>query len=138
MVEARVAFWSRYRPYISHAWLVVVPNTQFEIRAKALFGDSFGRFQFGDVDNDHLGLVMQIGSLNILEMNKDGSTCFWPAGDLQITRNSNFYSDYSRGHLRAICPETNAADATRFRRRHNGGWQDRYQTAIWERTHAYP
>jgi hypothetical protein len=131
MVEAREAFWRGYQNAISRAWLIV--GWQAKNRAKSLLDKSFATFAPGpNVQPDHLSLLLQIGNLVILEMNKTGSTVFWPVTDGLAPK---FYqSDYSRSKMLNSCPTTLLPTVERFRMIHDIGWQKKYAAEIKART----
>lgn len=133
MVQQREAFWHGYQKDISRAWLIVGANAQNN--AEAVLGKSFGTFARGpNVQPDHLGLLLQIGNLVILEMNKQGSTLFWPAGDPLAP------GFYQSGYERAKLMDTCRTGVERFRMTHNppAKWPDKYSAQIAARTGVRP
>ncbi len=84
---------------------------------------------------------MQIRNLNILEMNKNGTTLWWPASDPDPER--SFYNgDYSRSNMMDRCRRLitsttwndQGVNFPRFKTRHDHGWQDWYEEMIEART----
>ncbi|HYN77373.1 MAG TPA: EH signature domain-containing protein [Lamprocystis sp. (in: g-proteobacteria)] len=128
MVAEREAFWRRYVELnkVSRAWLITGSNG-LSI-AKRLLDKSFGYFSDG-AGADHLGLMLQIGNYVILEMNQNGSTLFWSAGDKEMP--GFFQPTYSRKELLRMCPFfPTETDVGRFRLCHNSAWTLRYESAI--------
>lgn len=131
-VAQRQAFWRRYLRSVSRAWLVVAKDG-VEI-AQLLLERSFGRFSSGpNTQHDHAGLLLQIGNLVVLEMNKNGSTLFWMTGDPEMP--GFFQKEYSRGKLLQLCE---MASQGRLRLTHQGAWQTRYENEILRRTGIAP
>ncbi len=136
MVESRVAYWRGYERSISRAWLLVGRNA--EIKARNVLDRSFATFAAGsNVQADHLGLLIQIGGLVILEMNKTGSTLFWPVAD--PTMPGLFERTYSRSRLMDACPSGPYPGVERFRLQHQPpqGWQGKYTSVIGQRTRIW-
>ena len=133
MVESRVAYWRGYERSISRAWLLVGRNA--EIKARRVLDRSFATFAAGpNVQADHLGLLIQIGGLVILEMNKTGSTLFWPVADPAMP--GFFERTYSRARLMDACPSGPYPGVERFRMQHQPpqGWEGKYASVIGQRT----
>lgn len=135
-VAERQAYWRRYLRSVSRAWLVVAKDG-VEI-AQRLLDRSFGRFSSGpNTQRDHAGLLLQIGNLVVLEMNKNGSTLFWMMGDPKMP--GFFQSKYSRGDLLQLCSATPPAGMSgRLRLTHQGDWQTKYENEILRRTGIVP
>jgi len=111
---------------VSRAWLIT--GTNGLSIAKRLLDKSFGCFSDG-ADPDHLGLMLQIGNYVILEMNQNGSTLFWNAGDKEMP--GFFQPRYNRRKLIHMCPlHLTETDVGRFRLYHNSGWTFKYESAI--------
>ncbi len=128
MVAEREAFWRRYveMDKVSRAWLIT--GTNGLSIAKRLLDKSFGCFSDG-AGPDHLGLMLQIGNYVILEMNQNGSTLFWNAGDKEMP--GFFQPRYNRTKLIHMCPlHLTETDVGRFRLYHNSGWTFKYESAI--------
>lgn len=124
MVNQRQQFWQQYFGNISRAWLIT--GVKGRSTATQLLGKSFGSFETG-ASSDHCALMIQIGNLVIFEMNYNGGTLFWSAGDGAMP---GFYqSAYDRAELRDLC-----STVPRFRMTHQGNWQSRYETEIRRRT----
>ncbi len=138
MVSEREHFWRRYQNSISNAWLITGVKgraTKGQAVARKLLGESFSAFESGALA-DHCALRIQLGSQVILEMNYDGGTLFWPAGDGVMPR---FYGDrYDRTKLRNLCNARWDSDAPRFRMTHQGKWQERYRDKIRDLTGIDP
>ena len=127
MVAEREAFWRGYMKKISRAWLISGLNGR-DI-AERFLGKSFGEFSGGvGATSDHLGLMLQIGSYVILEMNQNGSTLFWQTSDTQMP--DFFQPKYQRGRLIELCSQAPG----RFRMTHHHGWQFKYENEILRRT----
>lgn len=133
MVKERVAFWRDYEHDIKRAWLIVGKDSHE--RATSVLKDSFADFAQGpNVQPDHLGLLMQMRNLIVLEMNKQGRTLFWPAADSEMP---GFYQrEYNRSKLLQQCSSGDHAE--RFSMTHHPGWQLRYRQAILDRTKVFP
>ncbi|MBK1720483.1 EH signature domain-containing protein [Thiocystis violacea] len=127
MVASREAFWRGYmaKKRISRAWLITGLNG-YGI-AQRLLEKSFGKFLDG-AGADHLGLMLQIESYVILEMNQNGSTLLWQIGDPQMP--GFFQPEYRRKRLIDMCSQAPG----RFRMTHNHDWQTKYETEILRRT----
>ncbi|MDG4594764.1 MAG: EH signature domain-containing protein [Candidatus Contendobacter sp.] len=127
MVEERERFWRGFEKSILRAWLITASDG-LEI-ARRLLGQSFGKFETGlNVQRDHLGLMLQIGNYAILEMNKTGSTLFWPVADQQMP--AFFRQNYSRSKMLSICSDELRSVTGRFRLKHQPGWQWRYSNEL--------
>jgi hypothetical protein len=140
MWQARRAFWLRYLPFISKAWLVVgrhaIPIAEKE-------GLDFGRFVHGGgAQNDHCALMMQIRNLCVMEMNRNGTAMFWNAHDTGLP---GFYrTEYSRHPFRdrvnkfsMVSQKGFAADRDLWNvaaLAHQGRWQRRFADEILQRT----
>lgn len=127
MVAERETFWRGYmeNKKISRAWLITSANG-YDI-ARRLLDKSFGRFADG-AGPDHLGLMLQISNYVILEMNQNGRTLFWRAGDNEMP--SFFGAEYHRARLIKYCNASYKDVADRFHMKHHQGWQNRYETVI--------
>jgi hypothetical protein len=136
MWQARRQFWLGYLPYITDAWLVV-GRTAAPIAKRE--GLEFGRFASGpNVQPDHCGLMMQIGSVRIMEMNKNGRAFFW---DVSNTALPNFYQTqkpYDRQIFLARAepsPENRPGNPNRVSGlSHQGSWQDKFRDELLQRT----
>lgn len=133
MVAERELFWRGYRRKISRAWLITGINGR--AIAERLLGKSFGQFG-SSAGADHLGLMMQMGSYVILEMNQNGRTLFWPMSDAAMP---DFYqAEYKRGALIDLCRQATLAsrDGGRFHMIHSNPpgqkmyWQSKYEDKI--------
>jgi hypothetical protein len=125
MWKDRRSFWLNYLPHISNAWLVAgkraAPLAERE-------GTGFGRFSSNSsVQPDHCGLLLQIGSACVLEMNKTGRATFWDYNDPEMPRlyeatynRYRFSSRVDSGHATAIS--------------HNSYWQAKFRDEIFTRT----
>jgi hypothetical protein len=134
MVEQREQFWRGYLGSFSRAWLITAEDGQ--AIAQTLLDGSFGTFgREANVRKDHLGIMFQIGSYVIFEMNKTGLTLFWPAGDKQMP--DFFQRRYSRSKMLDACPSGPLPGVERFRIAHQPphGWQKKYESLIERRTH---
>lgn len=135
MVKEREAFWRGYQNAISHAWLIV--GNKFIADANKALNDSFATFSQSGADPDHLGLLLGIGSYIVLEMNKDGYTLFWPAGDPSMPK--LYLKRCNRASLLHACTyevkigDNLAVVPERFRSGHRGPWQDKYHRIMQER-----
>lgn len=135
MVESRVAYWRSYERSISRAWLLV--GRHAEAKARKVLDQSFATFAAGaNVQADHLGLLIQIGGMVILEMNKTGSTLFWPVADPEMP--GFFERTYSRSRLMDACPSGPYPGVQRFRMSHLPSWQHNYKNVIGQRTGIWP
>lgn len=129
MVEERERFWRGFEKSILRAWLITASDG-LEI-ARRLLGQSFGKFETGpNVQRDHLGLMLQIGNYAVLEMNKTGSTLFWPVADQQMP--AFFRQNYSRSKMLSMCSDELRSVTGRFRLKHQPGWQWRYRNELRE------
>lgn len=131
MVQEREEFWRAYyqQGVIKSAWMIVARDG--EQLARKVLGSSFGTFASGasSAQRDHCGLLLQIGHLMILEMNKKGSTFFWEAGDGSMP--GNFAKVYDRARMRELIE---ADPLRRFILKHHPGWQWKYHDAIYKHT----
>jgi hypothetical protein len=122
MVNARIKFWRSYQHDISRAWLVVGKGGVSI--AKRLLGKSFGLLSPGtNIQPDHCGLMLQLGSLTIFEMNKIGKTSFWMPNDPGIPE--WFKPTYFRTGM--YCQYS-------MQMPHQGAWQHKYEMKIYELT----
>jgi hypothetical protein len=125
MWNSRRSFWLKYLPYISNAWLVAgkraAPLAERE-------GTGFGRFSSNSsVQRDHCGLLLQIGSACVLEMNKDGKATFWYSSDPEMPR--LYEATYNR---KQITDRMDSGNATAIS--HLGDWQGKFRDEIFTRT----
>lgn len=121
MVRERERFWRGYQHAITRAWLVVADGGI--ALAQRLLGQSFARFNSGtNVQRDHCGLMLQLGSLTIFEMNKNGKTLLWLPNEASVPK--FFEKQYSR----------TAMYCRRAMTHHYGSWQDKYEREIHELT----
>jgi hypothetical protein len=134
MVDARERFWRRYEKHIGRAWLIT--TSAGKPIARRLLNESFGEFSGGHVDPYHLGLMLQIGNYVIFEMNKNGSTLFWPVSDPQMP--GFFAETYFRSNLINSCRAGPEQGTSRFRMTHHDGWETKYEWQIRARTGISP
>jgi hypothetical protein len=137
MVREREQFWRAYERAITRAWLIT--GRDGEPLAVKLLDKSFAKFASGaNVQRDHLGLMFRIGSYVVLEMNKTGSTLFWPAGDQDMP--GFFLHEYNRASLINSCPQGPDYGAARFKMKHmpTNGWYKKYVNQIYYKTNVKP
>ena len=137
MVHERESFWRAYERAITRAWLIT--GRDGEALAEKLLDKSFGKFVSGaNVHRDHLGLMFRIGDYIVLEMNKTGSTLFWPAGDKGMP--GFFLHEYSRDTLIKSCSYGPDYGSPRFKMTHlpTKGWYQKYVDQIYYHTSVKP
>ena len=142
MWRDRRAFWLSYVPFVTAAWLVVGRNAITVARKEKL---PFGQFS-GGAQHDHCGLMMEIGNVCIMEMNKVGSAFFWTSRDPDLP--APFESTCDR--QRFIDEQKRIRSSTRFSSgrsgrfpkvealTHQGDWQSRFRDEILKRTGIDP
>lgn len=136
--DSRRAFWEQYLPYISKSWLIAGPDAK-PIASRVL-KESYGEFA-ARVEADHCGLMMQVSGLVIFEMNKNGSACFWEAGNEAMP---NFFlkgKKYQRTSIIAMCPQKNrdtVRNTVQFSLPHKGNWPKFFRDVIGDRTGIRP
>lgn len=125
MWQERRRFWLSYLPHVTKAWLVVGPDAVFAAEKEGL---RFGKFApGGGTQYDQCGLMLQIGELCVMEMNKNGSAIFWRPGARGLP--GLYEESYRRSSY------VNARDERDvFRMMHQGAWQDRFRSKILQMT----
>jgi hypothetical protein len=124
----RKAFWSAYlkRDHIARAWVILGDSAELEaLRRWRNAVPAHGRLSGGDPD--HCVLMLQIGSLTIVEWSHNGACRLWAQNDKNCP---NFYQpDYSRLELRAN---------PGYEQRHHGNvhytWQQKLAEVIHQET----
>ena len=126
MWRERRAFWMSYLPHVARAWLVVGPHA---VALAEREGVRFGRFVTGDgTMADHCGLVLQVKSACVLEMNKNGSAIFWHSGAPGLP--GPFDETYNRAALRSRRTMQEV-----FVERHvPGTWQRKFRDRLFQMT----
>ena len=89
-------------------------------------GLAFGQFTQGALTG-HCGLMMQIGSMNVMEMNENGKAVFWQAGTKNMP--GLYEKTYSRYKFQF---RVNSADI--FALVHQVGWQAKFHNRILQNT----
>ncbi len=128
MWRARRAFWLKYLPHIGRAWLIVGEDARARVaRDRSL---TYGTFAKGrGAQADHCGLMLRVGSLNVLEMNKNGRALFWGDQARDMPDMFDRTNPYVRQHF------TDAVDDVRVvGLSHQGAWQRRFAEHIAEKT----
>lgn len=114
MWKERRAFWMAYLPHIRGAWLVAGPSANAIARKERQF--KYGLFEAEPVTQaDHCGLMMQIGDMVVMEMNKTGSALFWGRGAKGAPKM------YAAKYLRSGIMKMGGERLT-----HHGGWQRKF------------
>jgi hypothetical protein len=136
MWRERRQFWLSYLPYITDAWLIVGKKAALIAKQE---GMEFGRFASGgSIQPDHCGLMMQIGSVRIMEMNENGRAFFWNMSDTALPgfyQTQKFY-DRQVFIMRAkLSTDNRQGNANRVSGLwHHVGWQDKFRDELLQRT----
>ncbi|MBC9176145.1 EH signature domain-containing protein [Pseudoroseomonas ludipueritiae] len=136
MWQERREFWLSYLPHITDAWLVVGKKA---VPIAVREGLDFGQFASGGgVQSDHCGLMMQIGSIRIMEMNKNGRAFFWNVSNKSLPDFYQTQKTYDRQIFIAranVSSENYGGNPNRVSGlTHHGGWQDKFCDELLERT----
>jgi hypothetical protein len=124
MWRARRAFWLSYLPYVSRAWLVVGPGAMPLAKKEGL---RFGRFVRAGTLNNHCGLLLQIRSACVMEMNMNGSAIIWTAGA------KNLPGPYAETYDRSLYRES-GDNRDVFVLSHNSGWEQKFKNRLMQMT----
>nr|WP_294529496.1 EH signature domain-containing protein [uncultured Rhodopila sp.] len=121
MWRARHRFWKTYLPEIDGAWLIAGPRAEAEAARQNV--GKFAKFEGKGTLRDHCGLLMRLGKVLVMEMNRDGSAIFWTEGSYGLP--GMFQPVYNRSEYR-----DNADDVDVVVLRHQGRWEDRFSKHI--------
>jgi hypothetical protein len=112
MWESRREFWLAYLPFITGAWLVAGPDAAAIAKQQEA---GFATFAGGGGQaHDHCGLILRIGPVCVMEMNKNGAAIFWTAGSRKLP--DLFARSYDRRAYRDMAGARNVLG-------HRGSWQ---------------
>ncbi len=125
MWRERRAFWLSYLPHVNRAWLVVGPGATPLAEKQGL---RFGRFVAGDgTVNNHCGLMLQIRSACVMEMNMNGSAIMWT---LNARNLPGLYEEtYNRNAYRQSANNRDVFVLT-----HHSGWQQKFKDRLMQMT----
>lgn len=122
----RKQFWERYLPYIKGAWLLCGPHA---VPIADRMGVRYGRVTGPGVQGDHCALMLRIGGLTVVEMNKNAAAVFFDIGNVQAPIFYITDTPYSRARFGSHCN-----DRLSHNRSENMHWQSKFRDHIHDRT----
>lgn len=132
MWEERRAFWLRYVPFVSKAWLVLGESAASLAREEKV---RFGAFS-GGANRDHCGLLLEIDDLRVLEMNMNGRAILWRPAQIQrrVFPDFNEVAPFDRGSLTAFVKPKELWRGGAIGLAHMSGWQRKFADQIQQNT----
>jgi hypothetical protein len=128
MWRARKEFWLKYLPHIGRAWLIVGQDAHARVAGDRSL--TYGTFAKGrGARADHCALMLRVGSLNVLEMNKDGRVLFWGDQARDMPDMFERATPYVRQRFLDAVDGVGVVGIP-----HQGAWQRRFAQHIAEKT----